>query len=951
MKLLRLPSHPMPEAANEIRETDDALLSEYAAVGLYRLDAAGKLEHANARLVQMLGFSSVEELIGARRDFRDTLYADHEHAQRLADLLERDGRVEGVEAELRRRDEGRIWAAETVVRVFDDAGRRTAEVGTLTDISKRHVAEEAYAHSEEQYRTLVEHSQDGVFVSRNGRYLYVNPVYARMLGYEPEEMIGEDTLCFFAPEEHTRIYQIREKRRAGEWERMSYEARLLKKDGTTKVHVSINSGPVHFLGENASTGTVRDVTAERETKHRLEAAEDRYRAIVEHAVVGIYQSSPDGKLLSANPALVHMLGYESVEEFRSAVTHLRDLYLIEGRREALLKKLETEGSVRGEELRMRRRSGDEIWLSETSRVVRDKTGKPLYYEGMLEDVSANKAAEQALARSELLFRTLIENAHVGVFLVREDRLSYVNHAFASMLGYREEELLGRPVTSLAAPESAHCAADLSLLAESREGRIERECTLIASDGMRRVIGGISAAVARLEEESVIIVTVRDLTTQKAIEQELRHHASHDLLTGLPNRLLFRERLLAALDESQRGDGQHYAVLFADLDAFKLVNDSLGHAEGDRLLVEAAQRFQRTVGVRDVVCRYGGGEFAILAEEIDSQAKAEALAERIEKSFEAPFRLGDHEIYSQVTIGIVACGAGYKSPEAVLRDADAAMTTGKRRGETGHVFFDSSIRNAAVERLELESALRAGLARGEFELHYQPIYDLTLDKVNAFEALLRWRHPEQGILEPESFLHIAEESGLLLDIGWERLNAALSACAEWCAAGADIAVAVNLSNQQFRFAQLPERIAEALERSGLPPHLLHLEITEAVFVENPALARRMLKRLHALGVELHLDDFGTGYSALSYLRDLPFDALKIDRSFVQQLPHGSRARAIVRSIITLARDLGLGVIAEGIERSEQAAALTAMDCTLAQGHLLGAPLKAKDALALVRSSIV
>lgn len=950
MKLLGMRPRASEGIVDGIPEVDSSALSEHAAVGLYRLDATGNLVQANPRLAQMLGFASVTELLEQRRDFRATLYADSDYARRLTMLLAREGGAEDVEVELLRRGGGRFWASEAVVRVLDDTGRRLGEVGTLADISKRHVTEEAYAHSEEQYRTLVEHSQDGVFVARNGRYLYVNPVYARMLGYEPEEMIGEDTLRFFAPDEQLRIHRLRERRRSGDWERVSYEARLLKKDGETEVYVSVNSGPIRFLGENASTGTVRDVTSEREARRRLAAAENRYREIVEHAVVGIYQSSRDGKLLSANPALVRMLGYESVEEFRSSVTHLRDVYITEGRREALLKKLETEGSVRGEELRMRRRDGHEVWLSETARVVRDGAGGSLYYEGMLEDISNRKATEQALARSELLFRTLIENAHVGVFLVRDGCLSYVNQAFAAMLGYGGGELIGRPVANLAAPESAHCAAEFSRLAASSEGRIERECTLIASDGVRRVIGGISAAVARIEEESVTIVTVRDLTAQKAIEQELRHHASHDPLTGLPNRTLFRERLVAALAKDRRRGAPRHAVLFVDLDASRLVNDSLGHAEGDRLLMEAARRLRRMVGDCGAICRYGSDEFAVLAEGVVNRAEAVALAERIEADFAKPFRLGDHEIYGQTTIGIVLCGLDYDSPEVVLRDADAAMATAKRLEEGNHVFFDGTVRNAAMDRLQLESALRAGLARGEFEQHYQPIYDLTEGRIKSFETLLRWRQPERGLLEPELFLGIAEETGLLLEIGWDGLDAALSACSEWCADGAEIPVAVNLSNQQFRTPQLPDRIASALERSGLPARLLHLEVTEAVFVDNPVRARRMLRRLHALGVELHLDDFGTGYSALSYLSDLPFDALKIDRSFVEQLPHGARARAIVRNIIALARDLGVGVIAEGIERNEQAAALTAMDCTLGQGHLLGPVLDAPGALALVNSSV-
>jgi len=341
---------------------------------------------------------------------------------------------------------------------------------------------------------------------------------------------------------------------------------------------------------------------------------------------------------------------------------------------------------------------------------------------------------------------------------------------------------------------------------------------------------------------------------------------------------------------------------------------------------------------------------ILAYNVQHEADVVELAERIEAALEEPFHVDEHEIYNQATIGIALGRREYEMPEDILRDADSAMAAGKRLGKVCHVVFNASIHVAAMERLETEVALRTGLSRGEFDCYYQPIVDVNNDRVVSFEALLRWHHPRHGLLSPGSFLQVAEETGLIVPLGWGSLSFALAACREWraCSEGGAIAVAVNLANAQFRLPQLSERIAHALEQAQMPPESLHLEVTERVFVETPALARRTLNRLHALGVRLYLDDFGTGYSALSYLRELPFDALKIDRSFTEALPRDARTAAIVRNIISLANDLDLTVVAEGVEYPEQAKILSDMGCHLFQGHLYGEAVSREESVKLISS---
>jgi len=936
-----------PASAPVVSPDHEKELVRYAAIGLYRVDAEGRLTHVNQALAELLGYKSPEQLLQSDSVLRKNWHID-------ADFAEKE--VRGTSGELQRKvqvrrvDGSSFWALETMQAVEDDQ-TSGCRVGTLREISEEVAAEDALAISEDKYRSLVEHSQDGVFVIRDGVYVFVNQVYAAMLGYSPDEMLGESFLRFFASEDRQKIVDIWHERQAGHWEKEAYEAHLLKKDGKTRVLVSVRSGPIHFAGEMASTGTVRDITAYRKTEQRLSLVEQRYQDIFEHAVVGIYQSTADGRLLAANPALARILGYDSVEELRREVHNLRELYLHGDDRDAFLKKLEAEGQVQGAELRLRHRDGTELWIQDSARAVYDKPGNLLFYEGMMADITARKLVEQALHRSEQLFRTLVENTHVGIFMLRDGVVSYANRAATQMLGYAESELVDKNLTAFFAPEAMDTLAQLEHeLVDAADPHVY-ETSLLAADGRRRVRANLSVATVMFEKVPVTIITVQDLTREKHAEARLRRLATHDPLTDLPNRMVLRERLVETLARTRETGKADWAVLFLDLDAFKLVNDSLGHAAGDELLGKVAARLCRIVRPEDLVCHHGGDEFVILATNIAHEIDAVELAERIEAAMAEPFRIDEHEIYNQATIGIALGRREYDMPEEVLRDADSAVAAGKRLGKVCHVVFSSSMHIAAMERLELETTLRAGLSRDEFDCYYQPIVNASTNRVESFEALLRWRHPEQGLLRPGAFLQVAEESGVIVPLGWLGLRHALDACCEWQShgTGAPVSVAVNLSDAQFRLPQLPEYIARELEHARLPPELLHLEVTERVFLETPALARRTLSRLHALGVKLYLDDFGTGYSALSYLRELPFDALKIDRSFIEALPSDMRTAAIVRNIVSLARDLDLVVVAEGIERQEQIDILAEMGCHLLQGFLYGKPMSREDSKKYIDST--
>lgn len=433
---------------------------------------------------------------------------------------------------------------------------------------------------------------------------------------------------------------------------------------------------------------------------------------------------------------------------------------------------------------------------------------------------------------------------------------------------------------------------------------------------------------------------REIVQREQIEGRLLHNTLHDPLTGLPNRTLFSERLGHAITRSKRKPLFHYAVLFVDVDRFKIVNDSLGHHAGDELLIAVAKRLTAALRELDTVARLGGDEFAILLEDLAELRDASRVAERIQRDIGRAFNIGSHEIFTSVSIGIVLSSSGHDSPELLLRSADMAMYRAKDAGRSRYEMFDREMHTEALERLQMETDLRYAVERKELVLHYQPVVSLPNGRIAGVEALVRWNHPVRGRVPPIEFIPIAEEMGLIIPIGQWVLEEAIRQVREWqLMPGGDpeLTVGVNVSAKQFSQATLVDNIARALEATGFPPHLLKLEMTESVLIETDS-ANQTLAQLKALGVQVHMDDFGTGYSSLSYLHRLPVDAMKIDRSFVSKMDTDTRQLQLVQTVLLLAANLGVQTVGEGVENVAQLEALRKLACNYGQGYLFSKPLE-------------
>jgi len=573
--------------------------------------------------------------------------------------------------------------------------------------------------------------------------------------------------------------------------------------------------------------------------------------------------------------------------------------------------------------------------------------------------AAMAQAEQAerhlaeLQESEERFRSAFDYAAIGMALVAPDgKWLQVNRALCEILGYSEEEMLATDFQNLTHTDDLDPAR--RYIAQLLVDRIP------ASQMETRYIHKLGHAVWVLLSASVVrdvhshsprlIFQIQDITDRKRAEEQLLHDAFHDALTGLPNRALFMDHLKLAIARTQRHPEQMFAVLFLDFDRFKIINDSLGHMAGDQLLVAIARRLEHGLRPGDTVARLGGDEFTILLEDLTHPEEAVALAERLQNDLMAPFNLFGNEVFTSASIGIAPSNIGYQKPEEVLRDADTAMYQAKSAGKARHALFDKGMHARALKLLQLENDLRRAVEREEFFIVYQPIVSLETARLVGFEALVRWRHPERGLVSPGDFISVAEETGFIVPIGQWVLEEACRQMREWqtqCGEKLPLSMSVNLSGKQFAQGNLIEQIMLTLKRTGLEPHQLKLEITESVVMENIEVATGMLEQLRTLGVRLSIDDFGTGYSSLSYLHKLPIDTLKIDRSFVIRMVESQENAEIVRTIVTLAKTLGLDVIAEGVETKEQMEHLQRLDCENGQGYLFAKPLEAEAAGQIVR----
>jgi diguanylate cyclase (GGDEF)-like protein/PAS domain S-box-containing protein len=697
---------------------------------------------------------------------------------------------------------------------------------------------------------------------------------------------------------------------------------------------------------NQLTAYAENAVLQRSVYGRLDdlaRSEERFRLVVDDLAEGVLILDGDGRVKFANHRIGQMLGVaprDLVGRYGLEMVHPDDEARI---LDAFARVLSRGGGGFGTlTVRLKRHDGSTLWVEcDASNLLAESAVGGVV--ASIREVTERLEADAALTNAQERFRAAFEHAPIGMALARVDgTLVEVNSAFARMLAYSADELLGRNVQDLTHPDdwSLNELAAAQLRREPGSS-YQLEKRYVRSDG-RTVWAALSFSyVAQADGSQLIIGQVEDITQRKAIAERLEYSARHDELTGLANRAQFMDRLTRALGRIG-GEGDRVALMLLDLDRFKVVNDSLGHAAGDELLRVIARRLQRAVRPADTVARFGGDEFTVLMVDPPSDAEVLAQADRIRRSVAVAVPLSDGDTYVSASIGVVVANRPDLTAESLVQDADGAMYRAKERGRNRVERFDTAARASVMRRLRTGNDLHRALQRSEFRVEYQPVVAVDSGRLTGFEALARWEHPDRGLVTPAEFIDLAEETGLIVPIGSAVMREAFQRVACWQATtpvAAALHVSVNLSARQLGTPGLVGSVAEAIKDTGISPDSVWLEITESALMTDTKAASMTLRALRGIGVHLTVDDFGTGYSSLTYLQRFPVEGLKIDRSFIDGLGTEANDTTIVDTLVRLGHSLGLTVVAEGVETPLQLRHLRRLGCDNGQGYLFSRPMQA------------
>ncbi|MGA8262595.1 MAG: PAS domain S-box protein [Arenicellales bacterium] len=919
---------------------------EHAAVGMayHRLD--GRFLRINRAYRDLVGYPP-EELLAMRIQditYEKDLAREEEQKRRML-----AGELESFTVDKRfvRKDGTLVWTAQTSSMVPSVDGQETHYLGVVTDVSDRKAAEEALRASEGKFRALVEQSITGVYVFDRDAFRYVNRRLAEMFGYSPDELI--DRLAppdLVAAEDRETVKTQIQRRLEGTTPSVHYTARGRRKDGGN-IWLELHGSRMDLDGRPAITGTALDITERVESEQRLRDSEARFRAIYEGVNDAILiLETPTGVIVDMNPMAEKMTGYTADE-----AKHLSILDLSAGDPAAARREVgkRVQDATRGRpqifEWRAKDREGREHWTEINMRAATIGHADRILV--LARDISERRASEEKLRLTNQVFTSTRE----GVVITDiENRIVTVNPAFTEITGYSESEVLGQ------SPKILQSGFHDRFFYHAMWQSITRTDHWQGEIWNRRKSGetypewlAISAVYNERGVLTNYVGVFTDISRIKHSEAEVQRLAHYDPLTNYPNRVLLVSRLEHALELGRRR-GTRIALLFCGLDRFKYVNDSLGYGAGDELLQAVSRRIRSTLQSGDTLARFGGDEFVVLMESDREPEGVAQIAQTIVALGESSIELSSGQrVFVGLSVGISMFPVDGDEASVLITHANAAMQQAKIEGRQTYRFYTKGLTEAARERLQMESRLRRAAENQEFELYFQPMMEVASRRIIGAEALIRWRDPEAGIIAPDQFIPLAEDTGLIVPLGRWVLEAACRQLLAWRSAGLeDLNVAVNLSSRQFEVGDLAREVASIVAALGLEPASLELEITESVLMEHGERSVAMLNDLREIGVRVSIDDFGTGYSSLAYLKRFAISKFKIDGIFIKELPENRDDAEIVSTMIGMAHNLNLQVVAEGVETVQQLEFLARHGCDEFQGYLVSAPVPAVDFEALLRS---